>query len=421
MSKRKKTDADQPAGREAVPEGGTPGESQPLVVGQEIAADALSPDPDTAGADGGKPAGEPDAGAAAEDAAVAVGDEAAGEGRLEFEGETLDETAEGREPDRATAGQAAPAEALRAVSEEEQHGQEAGAGGDRDDEEPAASGQRDPDGEEPSQADGGDGEGDHATFLAVEFGKDCFVAKLMNGQQVMVLYDEVDWLKDASPAAQRDIDISPGVISWPTLDASVSRYLTLKDIYRLGKSEPGESGEHVHAPAADEDAEAEAVQAAIDLMEGMRAEAPPEDANMVAAFMAACVAFGTTDDDATTLPRFDRSWLTFVDGDHKAAIAMAAAFLRRAPQALPETLAIHLRRSGFHDTPAAVGRVAVAWKVFAFTLAELDALDRAEAEARERAAAEETARRGPAPVPRSQLAGLPADNDPRTQLGRLVK
>lgn len=60
-------------------------------------------------------------------------------------------------------------------------------------------------------------------------------------------------------------------------------------------------------------------------------------------------------------------------------LTCAAAFLRQHRDAEPASAAIHLRLNGFRDTPEPFGRALVAWKVFAVTLAELDALDAAEA------------------------------------------
>lgn len=145
------------------------------------------------------------------------------------------------------------------------------------------------------------------------------------------------------------------------------------------------------------------------------------DINVLAAFSAASVAFGTTEEDNTTLPRFDRGWIV-VDTDHRKPVQIAADFLRGSVTLMqPETCVIHLRRSGFADTPAAEGRVATAWKVFGFTLTELDALDRAAEEAEKRARAVEAARRGPAAMPRDQLAMVPPDPNPLTEMGRRLQ
>lgn len=74
----------------------------------------------------------------------------------------------------------------------------------------------------------------------------------------------------------------------------------------------------------------------------------------------------------------------------------AAAFLRQWPEGKPDAIVIHLRRAGFKDVPEPGRRELAAWKVFAVTLAELDAIDRAEAD--ERRLAELMT--SPAPAPR---------------------
>lgn len=147
------------------------------------------------------------------------------------------------------------------------------------------------------------------------------------------------------------------------------------------------------------------------------------DINVLAAYSAASLAFGTTEDDTTTLPRFDVAWLGQRGDRAQAAALCAAGFLRRDAAVLvqPETLVIHLKRNGFPDAVAAVGRAAVAWKVFAFALAELDALDRAEADARRRAEQAAEAGQGPRPVRRLGMALQRRDANPLTELGRRLQ
>lgn len=142
--------------------------------------------------------------------------------------------------------------------------------------------------------------------------------------------------------------------------------------------------------------------------------------NVLAAYAAASVAFGTTEEDDTTLPRFDLNWLAS-SGDHKQAAECAAALARRTIGAPPETMVIHLRRNGFPDTPAATGRVEAAWRIFLSTLAELDRLYIAEAEAAKYAALAALAGRGPRPALRADLAMAPADPNPLTDLGRRLQ
>lgn len=160
-----------------------------------------------------------------------------------------------------------------------------------------------------------------------------------------------------------------------------------------------------------------------------RAEPPKNvmDINVLAAFAAASVAYGTTEEDGTTLPRFDRGWSVDTSGDgygdHKAAAECAAALLRRPLAQLiePETIVIHLRRNGYPDTPAPEGRIAMAWRVFAFTLAELDAFDRRRTEALAAAQAAENAARGPTAQPRDRLTFAPPDRNPLSELGRVAQ
>jgi hypothetical protein len=99
-------------------------------------------------------------------------------------------------------------------------------------------------------------------------------------------------------------------------------------------------------------------------------------------------------------------------------IELAAAFLRKWPDNVnPDAIVIHLRRSGFSQVPKPGPRRAIAWKVFAFTLAELDRLDREEAERRKIEAAKNPGR--PLGVAsREDLTYAPPDNSPRSDLGR---
>lgn len=75
------------------------------------------------------------------------------------------------------------------------------------------------------------------------------------------------------------------------------------------------------------------------------------------------------------LQRFNAGWLVSLDREARSPALAAAAFLRSHGWQAPETIVIHLRRSGFKDAPDATGRVAVAWHVFIATLNKLDELD----------------------------------------------
>lgn len=255
-------------------------------------------------------------------------------------------------------------------------------------------------------------------IIAVEFDNDggWFVVKLADGHHFAVRYADVDFLDDLDVAADwvQDIDIEPHRVAWPKLDRglTVDRLLALAFTGKMPDDLLQLAG---HERAMQDEAPAEPVTAA---------PRNRMDINVLAAYSAASLAFGTTEEDTTTLPRFDVRWLVQERGDRAQAAALcAAAFLRRDAAALvqPETLAIHLRRSGFADMPAATGRAAVAWKVFAFALAELDALDRAEADARRRAEQAAEAGQGPRPVRRLGLALQRRDVNPLTELGRRLQ
>ena len=287
-------------------------------------------------------------------------------------------------------------------------GQEAGEGeGDGDD--GAASGQRDPD--QPDQeAEAGDDAG--RIVVAIEFDPDSptFAVRLDDGQIYCVRFDDVDFLKDADEDVRVEVELllEDGV-AWPYLDAM----LTIDEIKQLAYA-GSPTGDHASEDPQDTDDEE-------DGRFGLAATREPPrnliDVNVLAAFAAASLAFGTTEEDSTTLPRMDVGWI----GGGSPAATCAAAYLRRdsTPIVLPETLVIHLRRSGFPDTPAAEGRIAAAWKVFAFTLAELDALDRRTAQEKAMAEADAQAARGPAAQPRDRLANLPYDRNPLSETGRL--
>ena len=181
---------------------------------------------------------------------------------------------------------------------------------------------------------------------------------------------------------------------------------------------PGAADADAHAADGAQPEAADEAEAPIEQTDAPRNRI---DINVLAACSAASLAFGTTEEDTTALPRFAVDWLGARGGDHVQAAALCAgAFLRRDTAMLvqPETLVIHLRRSGFPDVPEATGRVAVAWKVFAFALAELDALDRAEAEAAQKRAEAAT---GPRAARREELAMVPADPNPLTDLGRRLQ
>lgn len=234
-----------------------------------------------------------------------------------------------------------------------------------------------------------------AAIIAVEFGETAFTVKLADGQAFLVSHAAVEFLDCASDEAVRDIDIEPHRLVWPGLE----RVMTVDQLHALARA-----GYNWHAQgddSADHFADALAYdRSGIDVGQEIGRD------NVLAAFGAA-------------------SWVHGVDGGwigSREAVECAAAFLRRDAAQLvqPETLVIHLKRSGFPGTPAAEGRTAVAWKVFAFALAELDALDRAEAEARQRAEAAAQAQ-GPRPVRRMALAMQRADANPLTEIGRRLQ
>lgn len=240
-----------------------------------------------------------------------------------------------------------------------------------------------------------------AGIVAVEFGETALTVKLADGQAFLVSYSAIDFLDSASDEALRDIDIEPHRLVWPAFERviTVDRLAALAAAGYDWRQQDADDGET--APAAP----------------GNRM-----DINVLAAYAAASLAFGMTEEDVTTLPRIDGAWLGQLGTRAQAAALCAAGFLRRDAAVLvqPETLVIHLKRSGFPDAAAAEGRAAVAWKVFAFTLAELDALDRTRAEAARRAEAAAAAS-GPRPARRLSLAMQRADANPLTELGRQLQ
>lgn len=125
------------------------------------------------------------------------------------------------------------------------------------------------------------------------------------------------------------------------------------------------------------------------------ADASAAEANVMKAAMGAVIAYakiGTIDAAMVFQPDFAGQAKT------AAAFRAAAAFLRDYPEASAEAVTIHLQRAGFLNVPRPDRRGLAAWKVFAFTLHQLDAVDAQEAA--ERAAAEAK----PAPA-----GGLPLD------------
>lgn len=98
------------------------------------------------------------------------------------------------------------------------------------------------------------------------------------------------------------------------------------------------------------------------------------------AFLCACVAFAGQ--PLREMERFHAEWLT--SGDARKAALAAADYVRDQPVGSygPETLVIHLRRSGHADVPEPTGRAAVAWSVFITALCELDWLAGEEERAR---------------------------------------
>lgn len=133
------------------------------------------------------------------------------------------------------------------------------------------------------------------------------------------------------------------------------------------------------------------------------------DVNALAALAAASVAFGTTNDDNTALPRMDVSWLGVSDdsGERGIDVAMkAAAFVRANPDAPTAATRIELRRKKLAQ-PAEGDREAEAWEIFMFVLARLDTLDRTRREAEE--AERRRIEQKPLSIPASQAALLPRE------------
>lgn len=145
-------------------------------------------------------------------------------------------------------------------------------------------------------------------------------------------------------------------------------------------------------------------------------ERPEWDSNVLAGTFAASHAYD---------PRSGGAFAGF-DVDDDAAdehsihevMTEAASFVRTWPDVSAEAIVIHLRRAGFRFVPEAGRREKAAWAVFKATIAELDAVDKAEAAERE---AEQRAKdRAVKAVPREDLAMMPEDPDPRTDMARQV-
>lgn len=206
--------------------------------------------------------------------------------------------------------------------------------------------------------------------------------------------DDVEWLAKADRAAAVNYRIEADRVIWPDLDNAWLTFDELGELAFTGNSFPG------------------------------KPDTPKNriGINVLSAYAAASIAYGTTEEDSTAFPRIDLGWLTSGE-NHQEAAECAAAFLRRNAAMLvqPETLVIHLRRSGFSNLPDAVDRVASAWRIFMWTLAELDRLDKANAEEEQRAELAAQAQAGPRAALREDLTMAPADPNPLTDLGQRLQ
>lgn len=98
--------------------------------------------------------------------------------------------------------------------------------------------------------------------------------------------------------------------------------------------------------------------------------------NILAAFMAASVAFETRQDKWELEPL----WFCGYADKIEPAITTAATFIRQWPDAPLDALPIHLKRAGF-DVPPIGPREKAAWTVCRTTLMALDAADKEQAAA----------------------------------------
>ncbi len=113
-----------------------------------------------------------------------------------------------------------------------------------------------------------------------------------------------------------------------------------------------------------------------------------DDVNALAAACAASMAYGTTNDDDTALPRMDIAWMIGRGDSGRSmveAVGRAGAFLRQYPEANDEATRIELTRKKVAQ-PLDEPRAAMAWRIFVHSFRELEAETAARTE-RDKAAA----------------------------------
>ncbi|MBE0694968.1 MAG: DUF2442 domain-containing protein, partial [Aquamicrobium sp.] len=144
-------------------------------------------------------------------------------------------------------------------------------------------------------------------IIAVEFEDLHLTVKLADGQYFSVAYADVDFLAGADAQSRRDVDIAPLRLSWPALDAgmTVDRLLARSFSGNVADDLLCLAGVYVREVETDPTAPRNRM-----------------DINVLAAYSAASLAFGTTEEDTTTLPRFDVRWLVQERGDRAQAAAL---------------------------------------------------------------------------------------------------
>ncbi len=105
--------------------------------------------------------------------------------------------------------------------------------------------------------------------------------------------------------------------------------------------------------------------------------------------------------------------------DYTHVFAEAASFVRKNPTVPIDALPIHLKLKGF-EVPPAGRRELLAWRVFAFVLAQLDQADRDDAADAARQASEAEAAK-PRGVLLGRLAMKPIDRNPLSQMGKVLQ
>ena len=146
---------------------------------------------------------------------------------------------------------------------------------------------------------------------------------------------------------------------------------------------------------------------------------PQPELNAMHALCAAGMAFGSKGAGYHVRMDVDFCRYNLMLTEPTAMLVEAAAFIRANPAAPIDALPIHLKLKGY-ELPAAGRREMLAWRVFAFVLAQLDQADKDEAAETARQAAETEAAK-PRGVLRGRLAMKPIDRNPLSQMGKVMQ